>query len=328
MGATARDVDLNLLTALDVLLDECSVSAAADRLGLSAPAMSRTLARIRTAFADPILVRSGQSMVPTPRAEAVHAEVKAVLERSRALFARDRPVDPARLERTFTVVANDLLAGALADRLLPRLRRSAPEVTVVLLSEGPYPDESVLREGKADLEVRVITSPAPETRVEPLLVDEMATAVRPGHPLTRGPLTPAALAGALHVVPSRRGRLRGPLDDALEAVGLRRRVVAAMPGFAAALQLVVGSDLVSQVPARTGAPLVAALGLTVLPIPLPLPPIDISMGWHPRHDNDPAQHWFRHEVRSALAGLAPAAPVTPGGHGGPRGGRLPSGRPC
>ncbi|MFG2823470.1 LysR family transcriptional regulator [Kitasatospora sp. NPDC048365] len=308
VGAAARDVDLNLLVALDVLLDECSVSAAADRLGLSAPAMSRTLARIRTAFADPILVRSGRSMVPTPRAEAVHAEVKALLDRSRALFAEGRPVDPARLDRAFTIIANDLLAGTLAARLLPRLRQTAPGVTVVLLAEGPYPDDLVLREGTADLEVRVITAPAPETRIEPLLVDEMVAVVRPGHPLTLGPLTPAALAGALHVTPSRRGRLRGPLDDALEAVGLRRRVVAAMPTFASALQLVAASDLVSQVPARTGAPLVAALGLVPLPIPLPLPPIDISMGWHPRHDNDPAQRWFREQVRSALSGLAGAPP--------------------
>ncbi|MER8186726.1 LysR family transcriptional regulator [Kitasatospora sp. NPDC094015] len=306
MGATARDLDLNLLVALDALLDECSVTAAADRLGLSAPAMSRTLARIRTAFGDPILVRSGRSMVATPRAQAVHPEVKAVLDRSRALFAEGRALEAARLEQTFTLVANDLLATTLATRLLPRLQAQAPGVAVVLLPEGRRHDGLVLRDGRADLEVRVITAPAPETRVEPLLADEMVTVVRAGHPLTRGPLTPAALAGALHVTTSRRGRLRGPLDDALEAVGLRRRVVAAMPTFAAALHLVATSDLVAQVPARIGAPVIAPLGLAVLPIPLRLPPIEISMGWHPRHDNDPAQRWFRDQVRTALTDAQPA----------------------
>lgn len=303
-----RDMDLNLLVALDALLDECSVTAAADRLGLSAPAMSRTLARIRIAFSDPILVRSGRSMVPTPRAEAVRQDVKALLDRSRALFAEGRPVDAAQLEQTFTIVTNDLLSIALATRLLPRLQESAPGVTVVLLSEGRHHDDLVLRDGTADLEIRVITAPAPETRVETLLTDEMVTVVRHGHPLTRSPLTPAALAGALHVTISRRGRLRGPLDEALEARGLRRRVVAAMPTFAAALHLVAASDLVGLTPARTGAPLIAALGLTALQIPLRLPPIEISMGWHPRHDNDPTQRWFREQVRAALGDDATAEP--------------------
>ncbi|MFJ1795163.1 LysR family transcriptional regulator [Kitasatospora griseola] len=311
MGAAVRSIDLNLLVALDVLLDECSVTAAADRLCLSAPAMSRTLARIRTAFSDPILVRSGRSMVPTPRAEAVHLEVKALLDRSRALFAEGRAVDAARLEQTFTIVANDLLSTTLAIRFLPRLQETAPGVTVVLLPEGHQHNDLVLRDGTADLEVRVITAPAPETRVEPLLTDEMVTVVRRGHPLTRSPLTPAALAGALHVTTSRRGRLRGPLDEALAAVGLRRRVVAAMPTFAAALHLVAASDLVGQAPARTGEPLIAALDLATLPIPLRLPPIEISMGWHPRNDNDPAQRWFREQVRTALARHAEAEP----GHG-------------
>ncbi|AUG82059.1 LysR family transcriptional regulator [Kitasatospora sp. MMS16-BH015] len=300
MGTTARNTDLNLLHALDVLLDECSVTAAADRLELSAPAMSRTLARIRTAFCDPILVRSGRAMVPTPRALAVHAEVKALLDRSRALFAEGGAVDTARLTQTFTVVASDLLSLTLATRLLPRLRESAPGVTVVLLSEGRHQDDRVLREGRADLEVRVIADPAPETRVELLLVDEMVIVVRSGHPLTAGPLTPAALAGALHVTTSRRGRLRGPLDDALAAVGLHRRVVTALPTFGSALHLVADSDLVGLAPAHTGLPLITTLGLAALPSPLPLPPIEISMGWHPRHDSDPAQLWFREQVRTAL----------------------------
>lgn len=303
-----RDMDLNLLVSLDALLDECSVTAAADRLGLSAPAMSRTLARIRTAFSDPILVRSGRSMVPTPRAEAVHREVKALLDRSRALFAEGRPVDAARLEQTFTIVANDLPSTALATRLLPRLQLSAPGVTVVLLPESHHPDDLVLRDGTADLEIRIITAPPPETLVETLFTDEMVAVVRRGHPLAGKPLTPAAFAGAPHVLTSRRGRLRGPLDEALEAKGLRRRVVAALPTFAAALQLVAASDLMGQTLARTGAPLITALGLEVLHIPLRLAPIEISMGWHPRHDNDPAHRWFREQVRAALGDDAEPEP--------------------
>lgn len=295
-----RDIDLNVLVALDALLDEQSVSAAADRLGLSAPAMSRTLSRIRAAFGDPILVRSGRAMVPTPRALALHDEVKAVLERSRALFETGRTIDPADLDQRFTVVATDLMATILAARLLPDLRAQAPGVTLILLPESHHQDDHLLRDGTVDLDIRVMTDPAPETRVEPLLTDDMVAVVRRGHPLADRPLTPAALASGQHIVVSRRGRTRGPIDDALEARGLRRRVVATMPAFSAVLHTVAGSDLVGQTLARVGAPMIEALDLIALPIPLDVPPVTVSMGWHPRFDNDPAQRWFRDRVRAAF----------------------------
>lgn len=294
-----HSTDLNLLVALDALLDEQSVTAAADRLGLSAPAMSRTLARIRDAFGDPILVRSGRGMQPTPRAEALQAEVKAVLDRSRALFAEGRPVDPGSLRQTFTVIASDYFPLHLAGRLLPRLRQSAPGVSFVLRPEGQHLGQP-LRDGAADLEIGVLADANPETRVELLYTDHMLAVVRQGHPLAEGPLTPATFAGAAHVTTSRRGRLHGPVDEALAAKGLSRRVVAAMPTFTSTLLLIAGSDLVGLAPARVGAALADSLGLTTLPVPLRLPPAPISMGWHPRHDSDPAQRWFRDQVRSAF----------------------------
>jgi len=295
----SRPMDLNLLLALDALLDEESVTAAADRLGLSAPAMSRTLTRIRTAFGDPILVRSGRTMVATPRAQAIHAEVKALLDRSRALFAEGRPVDEAQLYQVFTVLASDYFPVHLATRLLPRLQSYAPGVSVAFSPEGQHLGQP-LRDGTADLELGVISAPNPETRVEPLYTDHMLVVVRRGHPLTEAPLTPAALARALHITTSRRGRLTGPLDEALAARGLRRRVVAAMPTFTSTLLLVAASDLVALGPAQNCADLAATLGLATLAVPVALPPVEISLGWHPRHDNDPAQQWFREQVRSVL----------------------------
>ena len=294
-----RDIDLNLLVALDVLLAERSVSAAADRLGLSAPAMSRTLGRIRVALGDPILVRSGRAMVPTPRALEIHAEVGALLDRAGALFAGDGPLDPSGLDRSFTVIAGDLIAASLTARLLPRLREAAPGVRLVLLPEG-HTSLPVLRDGAADVELGVITAPQPETRVELLFTDVMVSVVRPGHPLTVGSPTPGSFARADHVTTSRRGRLRGPVDDALEARGLRRRVVAALPTHAGTALLVAGSDLVGLATERLGAPLIRAFGLVSVPVPLPLPPLDISMAWHPRHEADPAHRWFRAQVRAAL----------------------------
>ena len=166
-----------------------------------------------------------------------------------------------------------------------------------------------LRDGAADLELGVLSDPNPETRVEFLYTDQMLAVVRQGHPLTEGPITPTAFAAAAHITTSRRGRLHGPLDEALAAKGLSRQVVAAMPTFTSALLLIAGSDLVGLAPARVCAGLATTLGLTTLPVPLRLPPLRISMGWHPRHDSDPAQRWFRDQVRDTFEDLRDDGPA-------------------
>lgn len=199
------------------------------------------------------------------------------------------------------MIAGDLVSISLTTRLLPRLRAAAPGVRVVLMPEG-HTTIPVLRDGSADVELGVITDPQPETRVEVLFSDTMYAIVRSGHPLAGGDPTIAAFARAEHVTTSRRGRLRGPVDDALEARGSRRRVVAALPTHAGTAVLVASSDLVGMVTERLGAPLIQAFGLALVRIPVPLPEIEISMAWHPRHDADPAHRWFRAQIRAAMEG--------------------------
>src|SRR5690349_371080 len=132
--------------------------------------MSRTLARIRKALGDPVLVRSGRAMVATPRALALRAEVHELVERAQALFTADDDVDPARLERIFTLQADEALVSRLGAPLLARIRQEAPGVSIRFLAEGPG-DSHALRQGAADLEIGVIDDPAPETRVEHLFTD-------------------------------------------------------------------------------------------------------------------------------------------------------------
>ncbi|WP_449351838.1 LysR family transcriptional regulator [Streptomyces shaanxiensis] len=175
-------LDLNLLVALDVLLEEQSVGGAARRLHLSEPAMSRTLGRIRRALGDPVLVRAGRRMVPTPHALAVRAEVSAVVERARALFAPGRDVDLRTVERTFTILGHDTVAAACGAALLRRAAAEAPGVRIRFLAES-HVDVPFLREGTADLEVGVVDTVAPEVHVEALHEDRMVAVVRPGHPL-------------------------------------------------------------------------------------------------------------------------------------------------
>ncbi|MGW8631685.1 LysR family transcriptional regulator [Streptomyces sp. NPDC055793] len=299
-------LDANLVVALDALLAEQSVTRAAARMHTSPAAMSRTLARLRRVLQDPLLVRAGQAMVPTPRALALRDEAATLVRRVGALLTPATGVDPAALRGTFTLQAADLVGAALAAGLLDLAGREAPGVSLRFRAEeleaGP-----ALRDGRIDLEVGAIDHADPETHVEELVTLRMTAAVRPGHPLTDGPLTPRRFAAAEHVAVSRRGRFTGPVDTALAEHGLSRRVAVVLPGHLAAMALAARSDAVALVPAAApGAapsPLTeqaAVLGLRLLDIPLTLPPVTIGMAWHPRHASDGAHHWLRGAVRRVL----------------------------
>lgn len=300
------NLDANLAVALDALLAEQSVTRAAERLHTSPAAMSRTLARLRRVLQDPLLVRAGQAMVPTPRAEELRDEAAAVVRRLAALLTPGGGIDPATLRRTFTVQAADVVGAAVAPGLLGLARRQAPGVSLRVLAEE-FEAGPALREGRIDLEIGNIGHADPEARVEDLVTLRMAAGVRAGHPLTEGVLTPARLAAAEHVAVSRRGRFTGPLDAALAEHGLTRRVGAVLPGHLAAMALAAAGDVVCLVPAAVpGEPpsplgdTAHALGLRLLEIPLPLPPLKIGMAWHPRHAADSGHRWLRDAVRRLL----------------------------
>ncbi|KQV13826.1 LysR family transcriptional regulator [Kitasatospora sp. Root107] len=301
MRVAQSGLDLNLLIALDLLLEEGSVSGAARRMHLSEPAMSRTLGRIRKALGDPVLVRAGRAMVPTPHALSLRAEVRAVVERAQALFTPTGQVDLGTLTRTFTVLAHDAFAASYGAPLLARAAAEAPGVRLRFLAES-HLDAPTLREGGADLEVGVIDSTAPEVRVEQLFEDRMLGVVRAGHPLlTGGPVTPERFAAAPQLSVSRRGLLHGPIDTALAELGLARRVLGSSPTFPAALFMVLDSDLVGLATSRARG-LTDALGLTMFEIPLALPPLPFGLAWHPRHDADPAHAWLRERIRELMTG--------------------------
>lgn len=306
MNSPHTALDANLAIALDVLLTEQSVTRAAERLRTSPAAMSRTLSRLRRVLQDPLLVRAGQSMVPTPRALALRDEAAEVVRRLGTLLSPADDTDPAALRRTFTLQAADLVGAALAPGLLRLARQDAPHVSFRFRAEeleaGP-----ALRGGRIDLEVGSIDHVDPETQVEELATLRMVAAVRPGHPLTEQAPDPARLAAAEHVAVSRRGRFTGPLDTALAEHDLQRRVTAVLPSHLAAMTLAMRSDVVCLVPAALpGDPetplthTATALGLRLLDIPLPLPPLTIGMAWHPRHAADAAHHWLRAAVRRTL----------------------------
>jgi DNA-binding transcriptional LysR family regulator len=296
-------VDLNLLIGLDALLEQRSVQDAAAQLHLTPPAVSRTLGRLRAATGDALLVRNGREMVPTARALALRDEVHDLVRRAAAILEPERELDLGSLERTFTVRANDILLAAFAPGLLGVVVRDAPGVALRLLGENPDDDKNLSR-GEVDLDVGSLPDRSASIATRVVGTDAMALVARAGHPLTTGELTTERFAAATHIVVSRRGLTRGPVDAVLEARGQRRRVAAAAASFAAALAIVEGSDAVCVLPRRLGVP--DGRALAVLPLPFPLRSVPAVVSWHRRHDGDPAHRWLRGVIAEIIAArLAP-----------------------
>ncbi|HTU38748.1 MAG TPA: LysR family transcriptional regulator [Acidimicrobiales bacterium] len=292
-------VDWNLLSALDVLLAEGSVTAAAERLHLSVPATSRTLGRIRQSFGDPILVRAGRGLVPTPRALAIQERLHRLIQEAHALVESGRDVDLASLERTFTIRANDALINILTPRLVAAARTSAPGVTLRFVPEGEE-DLAPLRDGLIDLDVGVIGDFGPEVRVQALYEERLVGMVAAGRPLSSGRPTLGRIAAVEHVAVSRRGRTRGAFDDVLDQRGLARRVVVVVPTFSAAADIIASSELTGLISARYAAHAARLTGAHLYEIPAALPPLPLSQAWHVRHDLDPAHQWLRNEMAACL----------------------------
>ena len=291
--------DLNLLATLAVLLAEGNVARAAERLRLSPSAMSRQLARLRQTTGDPLLVRAGRGLVPTPRALELRDRAGALVEEVEAVLRPAHELDLARLERTFTLRTRDGFVENFGPALLARVAAQAPGVRLRFLPK-PDKDNAPLRDGGVDLETGVVgQGTGPEMRAQALLRDRFVGVVRAGHPLARGRVTPARYAKARHIGVSRRGEGRTAIDDALEALGLGRRVVTIVDGFAGALALARETDLVASVPEHHTGRLRA--GMRTFQLPLALPAFTVSLMWHPRMHADAAHRWLRECVLDVCA---------------------------
>ncbi|MFD7078738.1 LysR family transcriptional regulator [Streptomyces sp. NPDC059918] len=292
-------MDLNLLRALDALLQENSVTRAAERLGTSPAAVSRTLARLRRAVGDPLLVRAGQQLVPTPRALELREEVSALLRGCDDVLRPGAGFDAVHLRRSFTVQTTDLLLTGLAGPLTERIHAEAPHVDVVFLPEamegGP-----ALRQGVIDVELGVLGQLDPEIRTRPLTRARLVGIARTGHPLFKGRIDARRFAAADHIGISRTGKCHGPIDTALAELGLRRRTAVVVPSHTSAMMLARETDLVALTLADWLPGTTAALGLRTFPIPLDLEPLGLGMAWHPRNSADPGHRWFRDHVADAV----------------------------
>lgn len=294
--------DLNLLVTLEVLLEEGSVARAARRLRLSPSAMSRALARLRETTGDPLLVRAGRGLVPTPRAVELRERVGPIVQGGREVLRPVAILDPARLDRTFTLRTSEGFAETFGPALVARVGKQAPGARLRFVLK-PDKDSASLRDGSVDLETGVIDrETSPELRTLTLFRDRFIGVVRKGHALAKGRVTLARYAAGRHVGIERQGIEMGPITGALRAQGGEREIVTIVAGFSTALSLARGTDLIASVPERHTSGLRG--GMHAFALPFATPGITVSLLWHPRMDADPAHRWLREGVREVCRAVA------------------------
>ncbi len=315
-----EDIDLNLVTALDALLSEGSVTGAARRLGLSTSAMSRTLTRLRLSTGDPLLVRAGRKLVPTPHAAALRDRVHAIASDARAVL---RPatadVDMATLASTFTIRASASFMEILSGPVVAAIGEVAPHVRIRFVPK-PDRDPQALRDGTVDLEIGKRGDDAPELHTRMLGHDWHVAVARAGHPLfASARITPARYAACRHVIASQLGDFSGPTDAPTGPSGPGQAVHVVVPGYPDAMRVAASTDLIALVPRSSlgnafSPGLAEALGLRSFEIPVRLPAILVSALWHPRMHADPVHRRLRDAViavcqRAYPESRAPRAPA-------------------
>lgn len=294
MNDVTKDVqfDLNLLRIVHAIDGEGSVTGAAQSLGLSQPAVSSALGRLRRALNDPLFVRSKDGMEATPRARRLLGAIDGALGLIRQGLRDEGTFDPATATATFELLLSDVGELVLLPSLVSCVQERAPgcALKVRQLARGGYAE--ALEAGAADVAVGFIVAPRAGLRTRRLFSDHFVCMVRAGHPAARMPLTIDAYLALSHVAVSRRGGREGLVATTVAGLGGARRVVLSLPHFAGAAGAVATSDLAATVPSRLVAAY-APLGLTGLKLPFPIPDVRLSLYWHDRMQDDPAHRWLR-----------------------------------
>lgn len=299
--------DLNLLHALDVLLEEGSVVGAARRMHLSPPAMSRTLSRIRETLGDPVFVQAGRKLVPTPRALALREQVRSAVEQATQVLSPSAEVDLKTLERRFNVRANDIFVGLHSGRLLEAMANEMPRAMLRFAPEEDDIDDEALRSGRIDLFISASRQLGPEIRVQSLFTTRFVGIARDDHPIFNEDITPERITRWGHIGVSRRGKFAGPIDTALDGLGLRRHVALVVSTPFTALFALQDSDLLLALPSDLAQSAIAAgMRIRTFDLPVPLETVVLTQAWHPRFQADPAHQWLRRTIRELCAD-APAS---------------------
>ncbi|MDX2203730.1 MAG: LysR substrate-binding domain-containing protein [Hyphomicrobiaceae bacterium] len=285
-------IDLNLLPPLSALLSERNVTRAAAKVGMSQPAMSRALARLRALLGDPLLLRGRGGLLLTPRAQALVPVVGKAVAELAGVFAAPR-FDPAAASRLVRLAASDAQAVLLGPVLMARLRREAPNVAVQIVGYSADLGQR-MDDGRIDLAFALATTPLPAgARSMPVAVDRLAVVMRRGHPAAARPWRMADYARFDHATVSILGDASSEMDAALAKAGITRRVAFTSPHFTAALAVVARTDMVTTISQAFARRFARPFGLLVKPAPLPEAALPLVLVWSHIREHDPLLAWFR-----------------------------------
>lgn len=288
-------LDLNLLVAFDALMNERNVTRAATRVGVSQPAMSAALSRLRTLLGDPLFQRSSAGLMPTPRARDLAAPVASALRQIESAMVSQPVFRPETASVTFKLGLQDYPTAVLLPALLEALGQTVPGVS---LNVHAFNDRDaavdLLDAGVIDAAIGVApTSTDGRILTRPLLRDDFVTIVSSDHPAAHGPMDLDTYLGLRHVLVSPEGQSHGLVDQALAQQGKQRKLALTLPQIFAVPAVVARTDMAATILKRVALQSQACHRLVLFPPPLPLPEIDFHLIWHRRSDNHPAQLWFR-----------------------------------
>lgn len=303
-----RSVDLNLLVVFDAMMSERHVTRAAHHNGLSQPAMSKALNRLRHLFDDRLFERRDGRMEPTQRALELAGPIHGVLSDILRTLALPALLDPRQISGTLRLGTIDLHQTSLLAAVVARLRNEAPNLDLRIQAVERDRLYDQLTTGELDLAIAPVSVAMRDLRAEPLWKDRLVTLVGPANPLPL-PMTLETFAAAAHVVDAGHvqvdfeGRGSSLVDAILTARGLRRRIAVVLPSSAGVPFVVAATDLIATLPSRIVKDQAVALGLRM--VPAPLPPVEVSphLFWHPRTQNSPPRAWLRAVVRETAAAL-------------------------
>ncbi|MET1077704.1 MAG: LysR family transcriptional regulator [Pseudomonas sp.] len=289
-----RRVDLNLLIVFETLIHERSVTRAAEKLFLGQPAISAALSRLRSLFDDPLFVRTGRSMEPTPRAQEIFLLLQPALDSISTAVSKAQAFDPATAQTVFRVGLSDDVEFALLPPLLRRIRAEAPGVVLVVRRANYLLMHGLLASGEISVGV---------SYTEELPANAKRKTLRRSRPrLLRADSVPGRLSlddycARPHALVSFAGDLGGFIDDELAKIDKTRKVVLAVPQFNGLGTLLAGTDIVATVPDYAAEVLIAGGGLRAEDLPIETQSFELSMAWRGAQDNDPAERWLRSRIQ-------------------------------
>ena len=289
--------DLNLLVVFDAVMRERSVTRAGSSLGMSQPAVSHALNRLRHLVQDELFVRTPTGMTPTPRAEMLAEPLRNALSEMR-LALEPAAFDPANAERRFTLALNNYAALIVAPPLAAAVASAAPGVRLDIRPRGTTDLVDGLDRGDLDLTIGFAANPGERFTTAPLLEDEVVMVVRQGHPVDGRSLSAADFAALGHLEISSSLDDTGFIDRWLADQGLTRKIALRAP-FISAPQILAQSDLVANMSRRIARRLTELHRLRICEPPYPSPPVRLTMLWHRRLDSHPAHRWLRQMIQSA-----------------------------